>query len=102
MNHIEPALADLKRLRERLTNWNDQREFAREKMSWLIGNPRLDREPSWDAAEQTYLAMQVLNATARDELMKKRLDELLDQRTWPPPVHFDPSDVLTRLRALKK
>jgi len=70
--HIKPALADLKRLRERLANWNDDRGFAQEKMRWLLAHPWLDREPSWDAAEQAFLAMQALNATAPTIMTPRR------------------------------
>jgi Cytochrome c554 and c-prime len=95
---IEPALADLKSLQSRLAKWKDDRDFAQEKMRWLPAHQRLGVEPSWDAAEQTYLAMQVLNSTARDGAIQKRLGELLNERTWPPPARFDPQDFFLKLR----
>jgi hypothetical protein len=98
---VEPALADLKRLGERLANWKSDRAFAQEKLNWLLRNPRLG-EPSWDAAEQIYLAMQALNAGAQDESMHKRLGNLLTERVWPPRRGFDPGKLLSTLRAPTK
>jgi len=91
--HIDPALADLKRLRERLTNWKDDSGFAQEKMRRLLAHPWLDREPSWDAAEQAFLAARALNPANR-----ARLESLVDLRIWPPNMTFVPRDFLKQLR----
>jgi Cytochrome c554 and c-prime len=93
-----PALADLKRLGERLAKWKADRTFAQEKIRWLLDNPRLV-EPSWDAAEQVYLAIQALNIGAQDELIQKRLGDLLTERVWPPRGGVDPGKLLSILRA---
>lgn len=98
---VEPALADLKRLGERVAIWKNDRAFTNEKLHWLLGNPRLG-EPSWDAAEQIYLAIQVLNAGAHDELVYKRLGDLSTERIWPPRRGFDPGNFLLILRAPTK
>jgi hypothetical protein len=88
---IEPALAELKQLRERVAAWPDERDFAEQKMRWLLENPRLERAQNWDAAEQAYLALYALNQTAGNAGMGDRLRALLKERVWPPRLGFDPT-----------
>jgi hypothetical protein len=68
----------------------------------LVASTWIDEEPSWDSAEQTYLALYALTTRAQDEPWRKRLEALLDLRVWPrdgaAPSDFVPHEFAKKLR----
>lgn len=82
---------------------------ARALMDALLHDRRLMDASSWDAAEQTYLALWELNRSVKDTAYQKRLDALLEERAfrrgWDGPRtlpqlkgDFVPADFFAKLR----
>ena len=52
------------------------------RMDALLADRRVVQAPSWDAAEQTYLALWALNRAAKDGPCQRALDALIDVRAY--------------------
>jgi hypothetical protein len=107
--HGEKALVQMAKLRAAVSQLPDTPASARQQMKLLVNSERARQESSWDAAEQTYLALWTLNRTAQDRTWQTRLNALLDARSfrpgWDGPrLHlgeaFDPQAFFKALRAI--
>ena len=102
------AIDEVHQIAGRFAGARQQPAAVRALMAALPADRRLTQAPSWDAAEQTYLALWALNRAGKDAAFQKTLDDLLNVRAFRPgwdgplslPNHgFDPAALFARLRA---
>jgi hypothetical protein len=102
------AIDEVRKPAGRFAGARQQPAAVRALMAELPTDRRLTQVPSWDAAEQTYLALWALNRTAHNAAYQKTLVDLLDVRAfrpgWDGPLSlpkqgFDPARLFSRLRA---
>jgi len=112
----QAALANLRKSqlhRIRGHEVGDDRVLDRKRLQQLLQNGPLRTDPTWDAAEQTYLALHALNQSLGDPVVAKVLDELTPRRafragfasplSWPHngTQPFELADFLERLQRIR-
>ena len=105
---IDKTREDLRALHKEVQKWTEDSAPARIK-ALRFGGP-VERDWSWDAAEQTFLSLYALNQVAQDMELQARLDLLLPIRAFPPgfnstrslppdhPNRFSPEEFFKTLR----
>ena len=94
---VAKALADGPQALSKLhTEWAKSKgtpaELARSQIDRLLDHKRLERESSWDAAEQTFLSLYALNQVAQDAELQARLARVLPMRAFQPGHNSPRSD----------
>jgi len=96
------ALAEMAPLRRRLAEMPLDQPTVTKWLERLTQHSLLLERPSWDRAEQTFLALHALNQAVKDESVRQRLARLAQTRAFPAgynsPRGFDPIHFLKRLR----
>ena len=94
--HARAALKKLKRIQTQPTTEN---------LLALVKDGATNPGPSWDAVEQTYLALSAMNESQADPAVTELLRELTPLRAFPPgfdgPAHFRAQDIMDKLKRLR-
>ena len=78
------ALAAVQDAARQLDKKRDDEPFARALIRRVVQDKRSSEDPSWDRAEQLYLALQALNQSQRDPKVAALLQELTPIRAFSP------------------